>query len=187
MACLLGGASAIPYPCQAMPRSSVGVAVLPPPPPPPRAGSCCAQGWDSNFCAKHVPNILQELSYSDGGATCAAFPQLVEGVQEVLVSLAKLRHEHDENLFTSVLAALGKVQPTASGSSGDKPNQNDSSIVIDTMLKKRKRKECELGPARAERRRQRADNFRRSMREQEAAWVERLATDDPNLWFDPEI
>lgn len=52
---------------------------------------------------------------------------------------------------------------------------------------KRKRKECELGPARAERRRLRADNFRRSMREQEAAWVERLATDDPNLWFDPEI
>jgi hypothetical protein len=52
---------------------------------------------------------------------------------------------------------------------------------------KRRRKECELGPARAERRRLRADNFRRSMREQEAAWVERLATDDPNLWFDPEI
>ena len=98
-----------------------------------------------------VPVILRELYHQDGGGVAHHYTNLTQQIQNILVDLAEVRHRHDEKVFVAVLEAMSKINKRA-------PNVSEPVATGGAASSSgTKRKEAELGPARATRRQRRAE------------------------------
>jgi hypothetical protein len=103
--------------------------------------------WDERDLQQTVLAILRELYHQDGGGVAHHYKGLTTQIQNILADLAAVRRRHDEKLFVAVLEAMSKVNKRAPTASEHEPATSSGT----------KRKEAELGPARAARRQRRSE------------------------------
>ena len=123
------------------------------------------------------------------GSTSTAHPELATAVEGIIADIAEVRWRHDEELVVSVLAGMGRLAGTASAASASssQPENTKVEASVGTMAEaeaegctsadvpatsfagtRKRRPESQLGPARAERRRQRAAKFHALKAERDA-------------------